>query len=273
MYPATWLGLFPPYPRSPRVFVAMSFDPRFRERYEVVIAPAVADVGLEPYRVDASNASDSIITDILEGIATSCLILADITSHDGHRNGNVMYELGIAHACRQAQEVLMFRSDRGKLPFDLNTVRVFDYDPDRKPAAARSRVANMLSIALSEVDRRRGYTVQRAADSLDIPAIAALATADGALAVGESLGITSWHPFLPDVAGTEEGRRGVTRLLELGLLTARYRRSYPSTQSGHLNWYGRPLSEVLNYALTQLGEDVLREIAGRFGVTSPAEDS
>ena len=41
MYPASFFGLFPPFPRDDRVFLAMSFDSRFDRRWNEVIAPAV----------------------------------------------------------------------------------------------------------------------------------------------------------------------------------------------------------------------------------------
>src|SRR5258707_10872964 len=106
MYPANYFGLFPPFPRRDTVFVAMSFDPQFDKRWAEVIAPGVRNVRvndsrLEPVRVDARQISESILTEILSGVSTSRLFLADITTleHIGNRavrNGNVMYEVGIA---------------------------------------------------------------------------------------------------------------------------------------------------------------------------------
>jgi len=49
-----------------------------------VIAPAIRGVlldgvPLEPYRVDTSKTGDSILTDIVDGIAHSQLVLADVS--------------------------------------------------------------------------------------------------------------------------------------------------------------------------------------------------
>ena len=41
MYPATFFGLFPPFPRDLRAFVAMSFEKRFDPRWEQVLQPAI----------------------------------------------------------------------------------------------------------------------------------------------------------------------------------------------------------------------------------------
>lgn len=108
MYPSTFFGLFPAFPKDQRGFVAMSFHPRFDARWEEVIAPAIRsvcinDVPLEAHRVDMQSASDSILKEVLDGIAGCCIFIADITAIgevDGKavRNSNVMYEVGLAHA-------------------------------------------------------------------------------------------------------------------------------------------------------------------------------
>jgi hypothetical protein len=129
MYPNTYLSLFPPFPRNDKVFVAMSFDEKFRARWDKVICPAVSRIErrgnrLEAFRVDARKISDSILTEILSGISTARLVLADVSTikkveNKPIRNGNVMYEVGIAHAARLPEEVLLFRSDNDPLLFDM----------------------------------------------------------------------------------------------------------------------------------------------------------
>src|SRR5438128_2587799 len=108
MYPHTYMSLFPPFPKDNRVFVAMSFDSRFQPRWEKVLVPAIRlverdDMSLEPHRVDLRKASDSVLTEILEGITRCRFFLADISvigEIDGKpiRNANVLYEVGLAHA-------------------------------------------------------------------------------------------------------------------------------------------------------------------------------
>ena len=85
MYPANYFGLFPPFPREETVFVAMSFDTRFEFRWSEVIAPAINRVvvngkKLDPIRVDGRRISDSILTEILSGVGSSRLVVADITT-------------------------------------------------------------------------------------------------------------------------------------------------------------------------------------------------
>lgn len=120
--------------RVNQVFVAMSFEDRYQSRYEEVIRPAIedepfGDLSLEAYRVDNSKSGDSILTDIANGIAHSYLILADVSIIDTgmntrrhFRNANVMYEVGLALACRHSSDVLLIRDDDGPFLFDVSTI-------------------------------------------------------------------------------------------------------------------------------------------------------
>jgi hypothetical protein len=171
MYPSHFFGLFPPFPREDNVFVAMSFASRFDQRWNEVIAPAIHrvlrnEVPLEPLRVDSRKVSDSILTEILDGISKSRLVLADITTVgklDGTpiRNGNVMYEVGIAHAVRLPEEVLLFRSDKDALLFDTSSVRVNEYQPETSPDEARDIVASAILDAFREMCTEFGEAVLR----------------------------------------------------------------------------------------------------------------
>jgi hypothetical protein len=112
----------------------MSFAPKYQSRYEKVIAPAIEtisvhNVPLKAYRVDISKSGDSILTDIVDGIAHSRMIVADVSTigKDAvdsipYRNGNVMYEVGLALACRQPQDILLLRDDKDRFLFDVSTI-------------------------------------------------------------------------------------------------------------------------------------------------------
>ncbi|MFH1158757.1 MAG: hypothetical protein V1721_07775 [Pseudomonadota bacterium] len=122
----------------PQIFVAMDFSQKYKEgRFDQVIAPAikgikVGDTCFEAYRVDISKSGDSILTDIVDGIAHSQLVLADVSiigkdavTSNPYRNGNVMYEVGVALACRHSSEVLLVHdglSDKEKFLFDVSTI-------------------------------------------------------------------------------------------------------------------------------------------------------
>jgi hypothetical protein len=134
MHPNTFLKTFWQMNLRPQVFVAMSFAEAYKARFDHVIAPAIRDISvnnvpLEPYRVDFSKTGDSILTDIMDGIAHCQLFLADVSvvgrdsiSGSGYRSGNVMYEVGLALACRQTAEVLLVRDDKEKFLFDVSTI-------------------------------------------------------------------------------------------------------------------------------------------------------
>lgn len=132
MHPNAFLRTFWRLEVKPQIFVAMSFAPEYQSRYEQVIAPAIASITekpLVPYPVNISKSGDSILTDIMDGIAHSQMILADVSSvgkdsktGEPYRNGNVMYEVGLALACRHPSDVLLIRDDKDKFLFDVSTV-------------------------------------------------------------------------------------------------------------------------------------------------------
>ena len=112
------------------------------------------------------------LTKVLNGVTEARLILCDISSvakvaGNPFRNGNVMYEVGIAHACRLPEEVLLFRSDRDDLLFDVTNIRVNQYDPDGHPDDARARVVQAVQGALNEIDLTKNRAVGKAAEGID----------------------------------------------------------------------------------------------------------
>lgn len=134
MHPQAFLKTFWRLDLRPQIFVAMSFAPQYQSRFDTVIAPAINAIKLgseqlKPYRVDLSKTGDSILTDIVDGIAHSQLVLADVSvigkdsvSGVPYRNGNVFYEVGIALACRNPSEVLLVRDDEDKFLFDVSSI-------------------------------------------------------------------------------------------------------------------------------------------------------
>ncbi len=161
MHPNAFLQTYWRMDLRPQVFVAMSFADEYKARFDKVIAPAVKSiqvngVSLTPYRVDLSKTGDSILTDIMDGIAHSQLVLADVStmgkdSKTGYeyRNGNVMYELGLALACRHPSEVLLVRDDHDRFLFDVSTIphRTIDFTDE---GSARQIVLEELLARLRE---------------------------------------------------------------------------------------------------------------------------
>lgn len=161
MHPQAFLKTFWRMELRPQVFVAMSFGPQYQGRFDAVITPAITSIShggqqLRPYRVDLSKSGDSILTDIVDGIAHSQLVLADIStigkdSVTGvpYRNANVLYEVGIALACRQPSEVLLLRDDEDKFLFDVSSIPHMKVDFTNTAVAVRE-IAEALHARFSE---------------------------------------------------------------------------------------------------------------------------
>lgn len=177
MYPQTFLNTFWRLELRPQVFVAMSFAPQYQARFSQVIEPAIgaisiANVRLSAHRVDISKSGDSILTEISDGIAHSQLVLADVSSigKDSisgrpYRNGNVLYEVGLALACRHPSEVLLVRDDHDDFLFDVSTVphKTIDFTNEN---AAKKILSEELSARVREQQFERDARVRLAIDSL-----------------------------------------------------------------------------------------------------------
>lgn len=103
-------------------FVIMPFDAEFTEVYREFIFPILTEVGYTVSRADDLFGQKSILSDIVQCIASSDLIIADLTG----LNANVFYELGIAHGLRKP--VVLLTQSLDELPFDLQSYRVIIYD-------------------------------------------------------------------------------------------------------------------------------------------------
>lgn len=134
------------------VFVAMPFGDEFDPVWHEVFQPAVEEArpkALQAKRVDVTVLSGDVVTAILDGIAHSRLVLADISvMSTGQRNGNVMYEVGLAHAVRTEPEVLIVRSDDEPLSFDVAGIQVHRYRREDL-VESRAMVTKLLRAALS----------------------------------------------------------------------------------------------------------------------------
>lgn len=204
----------------------MSFAPEFTPRWKTVLQPAlrrisVNSVPLSPFRVDLSKASDAILTEILEAISDSAVVVADVTAlgtlgDRAVRNANVLYEVGIAHACRRPEEVVLFRSDRLPLDFDVQGVRVHNYSPDEDSKTAEGVVVETVLESLRSAESARTVAVRVAAKRLTLAAYSLLLEAHQGGAIR--------HPSMRTMGEVLSGfeRTGaIELLLELGAIEAR----------------------------------------------------
>ncbi|WP_052126284.1 hypothetical protein [Ureibacillus massiliensis] len=105
-----------------QVFVIMKFnDDELDSAYEGVIEPVIKDFGLDCIRVDKLQDSGKINDQIIENIATSKYILADLT---GERP-NCYYEAGYAQAL--GKEVILTIKQNEKIHFDLSGNRFIQW--------------------------------------------------------------------------------------------------------------------------------------------------
>ncbi len=237
-----------------------------------MIEPAVGrvtinDRKLEAHRVDTKTISDSILTEILTGISRSRLVLADITSigrvdDRPVRNGNVLYEVGLAQAVRLPEEVLLFRSDNDPLLFDVSNIRVNSYYPDNEPEKAKEVIIDAILSAFKEIDSKKRLTVQRFAETLDYPSWWLLVVAY------TQNGIS--HPAqktMRQMLGSLSQSQSIRKLLEIGALRSEFQKVTPEAlkESGNSDDSGL----IVRYKSTELGAAIFEYASNEVGILQP----
>jgi hypothetical protein len=106
----------------PSAFVVMQFSSPYDELYDEVIEPTCKNLGIKAYRARDIYRPSVILQDIIQGLAESNVIIAEITP----TNANVFYELGYAHALRKP--VILLAEQGRQLPFDIGGYRVIFYE-------------------------------------------------------------------------------------------------------------------------------------------------
>ena len=129
---------------KPTAFVIMPFGQDFDEIYEHFLVSVLTESGFAVRRADNLQNAQNIIKDIVNGIAKSDLIVADLTDS----NPNVYYELGLAHALNKP--VILLTQELDSLPFDLKSYRVVSYtthftDTKRASRELASMAAGLVS--------------------------------------------------------------------------------------------------------------------------------
>lgn len=115
-----------------------------------IVAPALAEFGLNIVRADQIGHGGMITRQIIEHLVRSKLVIADLSFH----NPNVFYELAIRHACRLPTVQIIQEGD--KIPFDLDQVRTVIVDNSSiyslvpQLETYKSQIANQVRKALEE---------------------------------------------------------------------------------------------------------------------------
>ena len=90
--------------------------------YKYIISPVCKACGFEAIRVDQINQVDSITQTIIDMLMQAELVIADMTGH----NPNAFYEMGF-RACT-GKPMIHLKEKGEKIPFDIASIRAFDYD-------------------------------------------------------------------------------------------------------------------------------------------------
>ncbi|MBX7132459.1 MAG: hypothetical protein K1X67_07250 [Fimbriimonadaceae bacterium] len=103
-------------------FVALPFDNRFRNVWDLALEASVVACGLVPTRGDTQRGEiATIMRDVTGLIFEADLVIADITGG----NPSVMYELGLAHAAKK--RVIIIADEKTEIPYDIQHIRVLIY--------------------------------------------------------------------------------------------------------------------------------------------------
>jgi O-acetyl-ADP-ribose deacetylase (regulator of RNase III) len=102
--------------------------------YNHIIRPPVEKLGIECIRADKIERAGQIHKDMFEHIHSGDVAIVDITT----LNANVFYELGVRHSLRPAVTILV-RKKGTKLPFNIQGMRVIEYDLDL-PSADEAKI-------------------------------------------------------------------------------------------------------------------------------------
>lgn len=147
--------------REPKtVFVAMPFRAAYEPILGVVKDAAhllnirVVQIGEEPF-------AGSIISHLRSEIDAADVMLAIVSEV----NGNVYYEIGLAHC--QAKPVVLLTSDTSALKFDLRDHRALVYDP-KEPTAIRDELVRTLKAVLDETSDPQEFLASRLLKSLSL---------------------------------------------------------------------------------------------------------
>lgn len=130
-----------PVGKRKKLFVAMPFNSKYDSIFETV-RRAAGNLDLELVQIGETAFTGSIIDRVRSEIEEADVMIAIATEE----NGNVYYEIGLAHC--QRKPVLLLTSDPEQTKFDLRDHRAVVYDPNR-PDTALDEITRILNSALN----------------------------------------------------------------------------------------------------------------------------
>ena len=150
MYPKTFFDQHGTESISGTCFVIMPFAKDFTPTFKAIQRSIEANLGFQCTRTDELLGGGHIIVDILRGISSCELVIADVTG----KNPNVYYELGIAHMSKPVEKVILLSQSAEEIPFDLRQFRHIIYKPGTVGLKALSRMLEHAVYAISEPAHR-----------------------------------------------------------------------------------------------------------------------
>lgn len=87
-----------------------------------IIKPVCEKCGFDAVRIDHENTPDSITQGILDSLHNYDLVIADLTGH----NPNVFFEMGYRTSI--GKPIIHLKRKGENIPFDVSSIRTFDYD-------------------------------------------------------------------------------------------------------------------------------------------------
>jgi hypothetical protein len=201
-----YIDLFRSFDRKKEVFVGMPFSTQFKSRWKEIFEPAIVSFSLNPYRTKEILVSNSITIDILDGISRARFLLFDISDEKGKPNPNVMYELGIAHAVRFPEEVIVLRDDISQSnTSDISHIRWNTFSPEETEKSI-TKIKELIKNAEKEIDLTKDRLVTKVVNLLDIDMLSFLDTLQNFFEETKESSETGFdlHPFDSERKGLYE---------------------------------------------------------------------
>jgi hypothetical protein len=152
------------------IFVAMPFKSEF-DPVLAVIRDAANMLNARVERLDEQSLTGSIVSQVRSQVE-QCDVMVAVASEE---NGNVYYEIGLAHC--QKKPVVILTSDPRALKFDLRDHRAIVYDP-RSPNAARDELVRTIKRALDLPSEPKAFIESAFGSSADTALCKALETVE-----------------------------------------------------------------------------------------------
>lgn len=153
------------------LFVCMPFDVSLDKKFEAIREAAIS-VNFNDAKRVKENIEANVITDkIFDGIANSKMLLFDLSDdpkspcqYSKQSNGNVLYELGIANAYRDPEDIIIIReTSTSNVQFDITSIKRNDYDAE----LSINWLSDILKKALDKQDWSKSKRVKATAKSID----------------------------------------------------------------------------------------------------------